>query len=135
MIAQAIIEIVKITPPPRNTIVECELRSLGLSMMLHLSAILKYSNSAASSSTAIIMYVQTIFCIYSFIIPASGTLGRCPKEPSAPHRDRLLISRPSLSPAAQYLTVIIFLSHLVASLAFLKGLYLRYWSKSATARI
>ncbi len=81
--AQASIDSVKNTPPPRNTIVVCDERSLGLSMMLHLSAILKYSNSAASSSTAIIMYVQTILCIYSFIrllSPLQAHWGVAPKS-------------------------------------------------------
>lgn len=37
-----------------------------------------------------------------FVIPASGTFAVKPaKEPSSPHRDRLLFSRPSLFPARQ----------------------------------
>jgi len=52
-----IIDMAKIMPPPLKTIVECEERSFGLSMILHLSAILKYSNSAANNMAAIIKYV------------------------------------------------------------------------------
>jgi len=59
-------DIAKIIPPPLNTIVECELRSLGLSMILHLSAILKYTNSAMINITAIIPYVQIM--ILRFLI-------------------------------------------------------------------
>ena len=39
--AQATIERLKIMPPPRSTIDECDDRSFGLSMMLKWSAILK----------------------------------------------------------------------------------------------
>ena len=57
---QTNIEMANITPPPRSTIVVCELRSFGLSMMLKWSAILKYTSSASNSSTAIIPYVIII---------------------------------------------------------------------------
>lgn len=59
-------EMAKIIPPPRSTMLVCELRWLGLSMMLHLSAILKYSSSAAKSMTAIITYIQIIFLYFLF---------------------------------------------------------------------
>ena len=49
-------DMANIMPPPRNTIVECDDLSFGLSMILHLSAILKYTSSATKSSTAIIKY-------------------------------------------------------------------------------
>ena len=48
---------VKIMPPPRRTIVECDERSFGLSIMLNLSAILKYANSIANSTVNMIKYV------------------------------------------------------------------------------
>ena len=65
--AQAIMLRLKMIPPPRSTIVECELRSFGLSIILHLSAILKYTNSATTSSTAIIIYFNKIFIMFILI--------------------------------------------------------------------
>ena len=49
----------KIIPPPRSTILEWELRSLGLSMMLKWLAMLKYTNSASSNRMAIATYTKT----------------------------------------------------------------------------
>ena len=43
----------KITPPPRSTIVECDDLSFGLSIMLYLSAMRKYTISATNSSRKI----------------------------------------------------------------------------------
>lgn len=57
----------KIIPPPRSTILLCEERWFGLSMMLHLSAMRKYTNSAARSRAVIIKYVSQVVisvCIF-----------------------------------------------------------------------
>ena len=43
----------KIMPPPLNTIVECDDLWFGLSIMLYLSAMRKYTSSARSSRTKI----------------------------------------------------------------------------------
>ena len=77
-------------PPPLNTIVEWELLSLGLSMMLHLSAMRKYTSSATSSIIAIIMYVYHIllFVLYSLFPPLQAQCRYRATEPSAPHTER-----------------------------------------------
>lgn len=57
----------KMIPPPRSTMLLCEERWLGLSMMLHLSAMRKYTNSAARSRAVIIKYISQVVisvCIF-----------------------------------------------------------------------
>lgn len=55
-------------PPPRSTMLLCEERWLGLSMMLHLSAMRKYTNSAARSRAVIIKYVsQVVISLFVFV--------------------------------------------------------------------
>ena len=49
----------KMMPPPRSTMLLCEERWLGLSMMLHLSAMRKYTNSAARSRAVINKYLTS----------------------------------------------------------------------------
>lgn len=65
-------EMAKMMPPPRSTIVVCELRWLGLSMMLHLSAILKYNSSVANSSTTMIKYAYHIYFLFLFLLPMTS---------------------------------------------------------------
>ena len=58
----------KMIPPPRSTMLLCEERWLGLSMMLHLSAMRKYTNSAAISRAVIIKYVsQVVISLFVFV--------------------------------------------------------------------
>ena len=61
-------EMAKMIPPPRRTIVLWLDRSFGLSMMLHVSAILKYTSSATIKIAEIINYVIPEFMIYGTVL-------------------------------------------------------------------
>ena len=55
-------------PPPRSTMLLCEERWFGLSMMLKRSAMRKYTNSAARSRAEIIKYISQVFIsIFVFV--------------------------------------------------------------------
>lgn len=58
----------KMIPPPRSTMLLCEERWFGLSMMLKRSAMRKYTNSAARSRAEIIKYISQVFIsIFVFV--------------------------------------------------------------------